>query len=134
MALSRFCMISSPLGWFLKVRLTVRPSRDLDGLRLGVDEEAVRRAGLCDHHALAGGQPLDADLTVLVGPVDAVAVTDKGAVRICDFELRVAAGSHWGPWRRPCGPGGSVRHVLKAHRDGRSAPRCPPGRWSPRTG
>ena len=95
-ALSRFWMISSPLGWFLKVRVTVRPSLIWTVWLWVSMMKPVRRASLRHHHALAGFQAGDPDLAVLIGPVDAVAVADQGAIRIHDLEFRVRAGSRWG--------------------------------------
>ena len=65
---------------------------DLDGLALGVQDETVRGASFRHHHALAGFQTGDADLAVLVGAVDAVAVSNQGPIGIHDLELGVGQG------------------------------------------
>ena len=65
---------------------------DLDGLGLGVDLVSVRGSRLRDDDTLARLQALDADLSIFVRPVNAVAVPDQGAVRIGDFELGVRQG------------------------------------------
>ena len=65
---------------------------DLDGLALGVQDETVRGASFRHHHALAGFQTGDADLAVLVGAVDAVAVPNQGPIGIHDLELGVGQG------------------------------------------
>ena len=65
---------------------------DLDGLRLGVDDESIGSLSLGDHDALAGFQTLDADLTVLIGSVNAVGIANQLAVRIGDLEFRILEG------------------------------------------
>ncbi len=89
---------------------------DLDGLRLGVDEEASRGLDLGDDDALARFQPLDADLPVLVGSENAIGIADHGAVRVGDLKLGVLQGN--------AGIGGAhlphkkeaVRHIVEADR------------------
>ena len=65
---------------------------DLNGLALGVDQIAVRRACFCYDDALAGLQGGDADLAVFIRPEDAVGVTDQRTVRVGDLEFRVGEG------------------------------------------
>ena len=105
------------LGLVLEGQAEGAPLFDLHGLALGVDDIARRCGDLRHHHALAGGQSLDADLTVLVRPVEAVAVADEGAVGIHDFELRIGQGH--------AGVGGAdladqqdaIRHIFEPHGD-----------------
>ena len=52
---------------------------DLDGLALGIQDEASGGAHLGDHHALSRLQSGDADLPGLIGAVDAVGVANQGS-------------------------------------------------------
>ena len=65
---------------------------DLNRLTLGINQKTGRGAGLGDHHTLAGLQTLNADLSVFVCPVDAVAVTDEGPVGVHHLKLGVLKG------------------------------------------
>ena len=70
----------------------MRPSLDLNGLGLGINDIAVRSLRFRHDDALAGFQAGDADLAVFVRPEDAIGVTDQRAVRVGDLEFRVGEG------------------------------------------
>ena len=65
---------------------------DLDGLALGVQDEAGGGAYLGDYHALSRLQARDTDLAIFVCSVDAVAVAHYGTVRVGHLKLRVLEG------------------------------------------
>ena len=67
----------------------------MNGLGLGINDIAVRRACFRHNDALAGFQAGDADLAVFIRPEDAVAVSDQCAVRVGDLEFRIGK-SHAG--------------------------------------
>ena len=65
---------------------------DLDGLALGVQDEADGGGYLGDYQALSRLQARDTDLAIFVCSVDAVAVAHYGTVRVGHLKLRVLEG------------------------------------------
>ena len=66
---------------------------DLNGLRLGIDDESIRSLSLGDHNALAGFQSLNADLTIFIGAVNTVGIANQLTVRIGDLKFRILEGN-----------------------------------------
>ena len=90
---------------------------DLNGLALGINDIAVRRASFCYDDALAGFQAGDADLAVLVRPEDAIGVTDQRAVRVGDLKFRVGEGHAGVHGTDLADQQDAVRGVVKANGD-----------------
>ena len=66
---------------------------DLDCLALGVDQESSGGAGFGNNHALARFQAGNANFSIFIGTINAVAVPDQSAVRIHDFKLGILEGN-----------------------------------------
>ena len=81
-----------PMGFIFEGKGNGAARLDLDGLGLGVDLISGRGSRLRDNDALARLQAANADFSIFIGDIDAVAVPDHGAVRVGDFELGVRQG------------------------------------------
>ena len=59
---------------------------------MGINQKSCGGLGFSDNHALAGFQAGNADFAVFISPVNPVAVSDQGAVRVHDLKLGVLEG------------------------------------------
>ena len=66
---------------------------DLNGLALGINQKSGRSFRFGDNHALARFQAGNANFSIFIGTINAVAVPDHGAVRIGDLKLSVLEGN-----------------------------------------
>lgn len=105
------------LGLILESQSHSTAFLDLDGLGLGINDESVRCLGLSDHNALAGLQPLNADLAIFIGAVNAIGIANQQAVRIGDLEFRILQGEAGVDGTNLAHQQDSVRGVLESNGD-----------------
>lgn len=90
---------------------------NLNSLALCVDNKSIRRFGLCDHYALAGLQALDQNFSIFISAINAVGVSDKGAVSVHNLELSILEGYAGVDGADLADEQIAVRHILKADGD-----------------